>query len=297
MLSEEEIEKYKKAGKILKQVREYSKTLIKKDALIIEIIKKLEKKIEELGGECACPINISLNDIAAHDCAGINDTRKLKKGDLVKVDFGIHVDGYIADSGYSIEVNNNEHSELIKCAKTALENVIKILEPGITLSEIGRIIEEEAKNNGFQPIVNLSGHSIERFKLHAGISTPNFDTHSNFKIPEGTVIAIEPFITTGKGVVNEAGKSKIYEMIKRVPVRIDFVKKIQNYIEKSYNGMPFANRWLSEAGFKNVDYALHNLVKSGSLNSYPPLREITHSPVAYAEHTIIILDKPIITTK
>ncbi len=297
MLSEEEIEKYRKAGKILKQVRDYSKSLIKENASIIETIRELETKITELGGENACPINISINDIAAHDCADINDTRVFKKGDLVKIDFGVHVDGYIADSGYSIEVGSNNYSELIKTAKNALENVIKILRPEITLSEIGRTIEETAREKGFQPIINLSGHSIERFNLHAGISTPNIDTHSNYKIPEGTVIAIEPFITTGKGIVNEVGKAKIYEMVKKVPVRIDFIRKIQKHIEKNYNNLPFANRWLSEKGFKNVDYALNNLLKKNALKSYPPLREASGAPVAYAEHTIILLDEPIITTK
>lgn len=292
-MENEIIEKYLKAGKIAKEVREFSKSLLKEGAKYIEIASKIDEKINELGAKPAFPVNISVNEVAAHDTPSFNDERTLKKGDIVKVDIGVHVDGYIADTAYTVEIGTSNYSKLIKASEDALKSAIEILKSGIKVCEIGRAVYEKIKEHGYLPIVNLSGHLLEEYKLHAGITIPNYD-NKNENTLENCAVAIEPFATNGVGQVIETRKGEIYRLINLKPVRIG--RDILLYISKEFKTLPFAKRWIIQKFGKKAEIILNKFVSLDILHNYPILKEKEGGIVSQSEHTILINKEKIITT-
>src|SRR3989344_550461 len=178
-----EIANYKEAGEIAKQVVAYAKGIIKPNMLLLEIAEKIHGKIEYLGAIPAFPVNLAINDIAAHYHPILEDETKAQG--LLKVDIGVHVDGYIADTAFSLDLTpNKKYKPLIEASEQALENALKKLEknPDLTLNEIGKTIQETIEKKGFSPIINLSGHSLNPYNLHSGITIPNYANGSKNKL-------------------------------------------------------------------------------------------------------------------
>lgn len=283
------IEYLKKAGKIAKDVYEYSKNFLKPEVSLLEIAEALENKIKDLGGEPAFPVNISINEIAAHYTPIENDNKVLKDGDVVKIDFGVHVEGYIVDIAYTVEINDNKFKHLILAAKEALKRVKSILKKDIELGFIGKCIEDEIKKYQYKPIYNLSGHKIERFLLHAGINIPNYNNNSKIKLSEG-IYAIEPFATNGIGYVEDFKSSEIYSIVEYKPVREPSIRKFLDIIYEKYKNLPFAYRWLKNdfKNFTNIKYALNYLISNGIVKNYPILRERSGGVVSQFETTFLV---------
>ncbi|MEM3374158.1 MAG: type II methionyl aminopeptidase [Candidatus Woesearchaeota archaeon] len=294
-------EKYLKAGKIASEARKYGISLIKEGVSLLEVSEKVEKKIIELGANFAFPPQISLNNIAAHYCADYEDKIVFKKGDIAKLDVGVMFDGFIGDTAETICVGyeNDETyigNKLIKASKEALNNAIKIIKPGITIGEIGRVIQETIKSYGFSPVKNLSGHGLDQYVFHAKPNIPNFDSGDKTKLEKGIVIAIEPFASTGKGIIYESSNANIFSQIAKKPVRNMITRQVLSEIEK-YKNMPFTTRWLAyKFGLQKTNFALRELLQLGIIRSYPPLPDADNGLVSQAEHTIIIEDKIIVTT-
>ncbi|MGF3554497.1 MAG: type II methionyl aminopeptidase, partial [Thermoplasmatota archaeon] len=210
-MNDEVYDKYKLAGKITAKARDFGVSLLKPGASFLEVADKIESKILEKGGSLAFPVNISVNEIAAHFSPKHDDDLVFKKDDVVKLDIGAHVDGFIADTAVTVEIGNNNYSKMIKASSDALDAAIKILKAGINLYEIGKIVQKTINSYGFKPIGNLTGHSMQRFILHAGMSVPNIpDEMYNGKPKDGDVLAIEPFATNGAGHVVSGPGSNIY---------------------------------------------------------------------------------------
>lgn len=211
------------------------------------------------------------------------------------MDIGVHIDGYIGDLAFTY---CSEKNDLVKVSETVLSEAIKIIRPGVTVSEIGETIEETAGENGFGVIVNLTGHTIDRYVFHGEPSIPNVRNNINYAFNEGDIIAIEPFITEGNGHVRESGSPEIFRFLQRKPVRSKEARQIITLVEEKYKSLPFAKRWLHEK-FSPVklSLALKQLEEVGAIESYPPLKEIENKKIAQAEHTIIVSEKPIVTTK
>jgi methionyl aminopeptidase len=283
------------AGKIASEVKDYARKLIKPDMSLLEIAEKIESKIQELGGEPAFPTNLSINEIAAHYTPSHND--ESKASGLLKVDFGVHINGYLADTAFSIDLeNSNENKKLIQAAEAALENASKEFEKGKTTSEIGEVIEKTISEKGFQPIINLSGHSMEEYDLHAGITIPNINDERRISIEEG-LYAIEPFSTTGSGKVQDGNPSGIYQLQDNKKPRSPKAREVLEFIEENYSTLPFCSRWLVKKFTPTVILALRELEQNQNLHQYPQLVESSHAKVAQAENTILINDEKIITTK
>ncbi|NJE42435.1 type II methionyl aminopeptidase [Thermococcus sp. GR6] len=278
-----------KAGEIARQVKKEVISLIKPGTKLYDIAEFVERRIIELGGKPAFPCNLSINEIAAHYTPYKGDETVLKEGDYLKVDIGVHVDGYIADTALTFRVGMEE-DDLMIAAREALENAINIIRAGIKINEIGKAIEETIRGYGFNPIVNLSGHKIERYKLHAGISIPNiYRPADSYVLKEGDVIAIEPFATTGAGQVIEVPPALIFMYLRDRPVRMAQARRVLMHIKREYNGLPFAYRWLQ--GFMpegQLKLALAQLDRVGAIYSYPILREVRGGLVAQFEHTVIV---------
>ncbi|MEM5766394.1 MAG: type II methionyl aminopeptidase [Candidatus Aenigmatarchaeota archaeon] len=285
---DETLEKYGASKKISDSVLEFSKSLIRENVKIIEIAESIENEIKKLGGGIAFPVNISINENAAHYTPDLDDPTVLKEGDLVKVDFGVHVDGYIWDRAFSVVIGG-ENNILIEASKKAVENALKAIRPGIKVCEISEIIENTVNEFELNPIYNLSGHGLERFTQHAEPTIPNSKNNIQYEIKENQVIAIEVFTTSGTGLVKEAGQTLIYKYEKDRPIRLWEARKI---IEKSKNmfmGMPFAKRWLKDiaTGVK-LEFALKQLIEVGAIRAYHVLKEESGAPVAQTEETIIV---------
>jgi methionyl aminopeptidase len=201
----------------------------------------------------------------------------------VKYDLGAIVDGYIADTAISIEVETEEHAHLISASGQALSDALDILRPGVSAGEIGRVIEASARRNGYHVLKGLYGHNLERDCLHGGLTIPNYDDGSRRKVREGDVIAIEPFLTTGSGEIVRQEGGDIFQLVRRNAFFLgEREKKLLSYIERNYNGFPFARRWLPEPG------ALDYLAGSSIVMEFPMLVEKDGAPVAQAEHTVIV---------
>ncbi|WP_297070383.1 type II methionyl aminopeptidase [Thermococcus sp.] len=278
-----------KAGEITRQVKKEILDLIKPGAKLYDIAEFVERRIVELGGKPAFPCNLSINEQAAHYTPYKGDKSVLHEGDYLKVDLGVHVDGYIADTAITIRVGM-EGDDLMETSREALENAIATVRAGVKIREIGKTIEETIRGNGFNPIVNLSGHKIERYKLHAGISIPNVYRESDtYELKEGDVIAIEPFTTTGAGHVTEVPPALIFMYIRDRPLRNVHARRLLMHIKREYKTLPFAYRWLQ--GFMSdnqLKLALTQLDRAGAVYSYPILREVRGGMVAQFEHTVIV---------
>ncbi len=290
----ETIEKYKKAGKIAAEALAYGKELIKKDAKVLDVCNRVEEKIFSLGAKPAFPVQVSMNEIAAHFCPEDDDETKFED-QLVSLDVGVHIDGYIGDNAASIDLSGN-NSELVKASEEALKAAIDVVKVGVKLSHIGKAIEDAITSYGFKPVKNLSGHGLDIYNIHCPPTIPNFDTKDNVVL-EKSVIAIEPFATNGAGMIHEKGDASVFSLIGKKSVRIGFVRNIQKEIGK-LNGLPFTTRWLTKKfSAPQVKYALNQFKQLEILKEYPPLVEKQNGLVSQAEDSLIVDDELIVLTK
>jgi len=291
----ETIELYKKAGRIAAEARDLAIGMCKPGVKILDIAEKAEAHITKKGGFPAFPINISLNDIAAHYTPSYNDEKVVKEDDLVKIDVGVHIDGYIGDTAATWSSTNHE---LVRAVDKVLSEAIKILRPGVTAGEIGTTIQDTAESLGAGIVINLTGHTLDRFVFHGQPSILNTRNDSKHTFSEGDVIALEPFTVPSNGSVKESGVTEIYRFLQKRPVRLSEARKILDMAENQFFSLPFAKRWLfKEISAIKVSLALRQLEEVMALETYSPLKEATGMPIAQAEHTIVISDKPIVTTR
>lgn len=295
-----DISKLKQAGSIAASVRRYAERFVKPGVKASEVCEKLEHMIVDLGGLPAFPCNISVNEVAAHYTPSIGDDITVGEKDLVKIDIGVHVDGYIADTAITIDLGG-EHGDLVEAVERALEAAISVIKPYISVYEIGKAIENEIKRKGFKPIRNLSGHTIDRFVLHAGISIPNHADRSLFgtRLLPGTLVAIEPFASNGRGFVVEKSTINIYSYIgKRRAVLGDDEERLLTMIVNRYKSLPFTPRWLLDLDIEpaRIKKAVESLYIKGVLKGYPVLVEAGGGLVSQAEHTVLISESEVLIT-
>ena len=295
-MNKQELADYEQAGKIAKEIVAYAKEIIKPNMFLTELANKIQKKIEDLGTISAFPVNFSINEIAAHFHPTKDD--ETKANGLLKIDIGISINGYIADTAFSLDLTQDKkYKKLIESAELALENALNKLKqnPNLTLNEIGKTIEETIKSKGFSPIVNLSGHSLEQHNIHAGITIPNYANSNNNSLKEGAY-AIEPFATTGEGRIYEGESSNIYGVINPKNTRSETSRKILDYIYKKYKTLPFSLREVQEKFGALAKISIKQMVQEKILHEFPQLIEESHHPVAQAEHTLIKTKDGIIVT-
>ncbi len=291
------IDKILKAGKIAQELRRYAREIVVKGRPLFEIATLIDTKIEKLGAKPAFPVNLSINEIAAHYTPSYGD--EFVAHGLIKVDIGIQVDGYIADTAFSLDLeNDSENKKLIEAAEDAVEASVKEFGIGKELTSIGGKISGAISKKGFTSIVNLSGHSIERFVVHAGWTVPNYDSGQTDTLEEG-LYATEPFATNGHGRVRDGGKSGIFRIDGEGNVRDRFARDVLAWIMDEYKTLPFAGRWVHKKFGSRGMLAMKQLEAAGILYQYPQLIEVSGGKVAQAEHTVLLLEDgtKYITTK
>ncbi len=291
-MDEDIYEKYRRAGKIAAEARKLGTRLIKPDVRFLDVVNKVESKILTSGAGIAFPVNIAINEIAAHYSPRHDDMLVFNKGDVVKLDVGSHIDGYIADTAITVEVASNKYEKMIKASSEALENAISLMKAGVDLSGVGKIVEETITAYGFKPIDNLTGHSLKQYELHSGLSVPNIANTSQIIRPKaGEVLAIEPFATNGAGHVTAGVGSNIYLCNKSFRsrfIRDNRSQIIYNKMMRKFRTLPFAQRWCHNLISSGVDPTLKRLSFLGVIKHYPQLIDAKGGIVTQKEHTVIV---------
>jgi methionyl aminopeptidase len=291
-MNDEIFEKYRQAGAIASRILREGARGIRVGESYLDLVESIESRVREEGVSLAFPLNLSLNEDAAHDTASPGDNRVFEKGDVAKLDLGVHIDGYIADTATTVDLGNN--SLLLAASEQALDAAIRKVQPGATAGELGAVIQQEIESRGYSPIANLTGHGLDQYVLHRAPTIPNVGINGGIILEDGMVFAIEPFATTGSGHVGEKSRMEIYSQISHKPVRIPAARAILEMV-KDRNGLPFSRRWLKE---RKQDIVLPALVRSHTLHVYPVLSDIPGSLVSQHEHTIIVTsDGCVVTTR
>ncbi len=279
---------YLEAARVAVSVRSFAEDFVKPGMSLLNIAEKIEAEITEQGAAPAFPCNLSLNEEAAHDTPLIGDMRTLKESDVLKVDFGVHVEGHIVDQAFTVNFDN-QHAKLIEAAEEALQDALSVMRAGANIRDVGAVIQDAIVKRGFKPVENLCGHSLAPYVVHAGVSVPNVP-RGDYVFQEGDVFAVEPFATNGGGKVTDGQLDEIFSMVQDKPVRLPQSRKAVEFIAEKYQTLPFARRNLLAAlgSQASVDLAVRDLSRQGILHDYPVLVEINKGLVAQAETTVII---------
>jgi methionyl aminopeptidase len=290
-VSEADYAKWRRAGEISAAAIELGKMIVKEGAPLLDVADQIEDFMRDNGSVPAFPTNLSRNEVAAHFTPSSQDRDMVfNKGDVVKLDLGAQIDGFIADTAVTIEVGTTKHAKLIEASRKALDEAISVMGPNANLSTVGGTIETVIDSYGFKPIRNLTGHLIERNVLHAGISVPNVQQRINQRPRIGQVFAIEPFATDGEGHVVSGPTGNIYHFQRERPLRMPDQRRVLQLVLKNYPHTPFAERWVAKEGGDRVHLTLQQLLKQVVIKSYPQLIEAGKGMVAQHEHTVLITE-------
>ncbi len=276
----EDLDRWRRAGRIGAEARELGARLAVPGASRREVAEAIEGYIRSQGAEPSFPANLSRNDEAAHYTPSPDDDATLAEGDVLKIDVGAHLDGAISDTAMTVEVGGGHRFErLIRASREGLEAGIARVRPGVSVDDIGRAVERAVHALGFKPVENLTGHTIERYLLHAGISVPNVGGLSNAVLEEGQVVAIEPFATNGAGAIENGPFGNIVRFRGDPGPRDAGVAALW----ERYRTLPFTARWLDEQERASLRTARR------TLQVYPVFMEQARGTVAQSEHTVLIV--------
>jgi methionyl aminopeptidase len=252
----------------------------------LEVAESAEERIRELGGEIAFPVNISIDEEASHATPERDDGREFGEDDMVCLDVGVHVDGYIADAAVTIDFSGND--ELVEAAEQALEAAVDEVAAGVEVGVVGQAIEDVIDGYGYAPVLNLSGHGLGHYDAHTGPSIPNRGVGRSAELEAGQVVAIEPFATDGTGKVGEGSHEQIFELQEERSVRDRAARQAMEQITSEFDGLPFAARWLDSP---RPSMALRRLKTDGAIKGYPVLKEDDGTLVSQAEHSLVVTEE------
>jgi methionyl aminopeptidase len=291
-LDAERYERHREAGEILAQVREEAADRVAVGTGYLELTEWVEDRIHELGGDVGFPLNISTDEEAAHGAAAPDDDRTIGE-EVVKLDIGVHVDGWLADTAVTVDLKGEP--ELVGAAEDALDAAIDVAGPGVETGEIGAAIEEAIDARGYNPVVNLTGHGLGHYDQHTAPNIPNRAVEQGVELQPGDVVAIEPFATDGGGKVREGADEEIFMLENERSVRNRAARAALKQVSEEFRTLPFARRWLD---VDRPDVALRRLKQKGIIEGYPVLKEDDGALVSQKEHTIIVTEDGVeVTTR
>lgn len=294
------LEFYLKAGEIAIKVKELLRSKVKVGASVLEVCEAGESKIKELGGLWAFPLNISINNVAAHYSAQPEDELVIQKGDIVKVDCGVHVDGYVADTAFTVSFGQ-DHKDIIKASEEATKAAVDLIRPGMTTDRIGTAIDDIIRSYGYRPIRELSGHQLDQNLLHGPITIPNVKGTKGIRLEEGQAFAIETFATSGTGrLIKGDIRCYIFQLNPfNIPLRLESAKRARKVILANYRYFPFTTRWIAkELPIPSTKVALNYLANKAQIKRYPVLSDIKDSIISQSEHTVYLTgNSRVVTTQ
>ena len=254
---------------------------------MLEVTEKIESYVIKNGGELAFPTNLAVNNVGAHWTPSSKSDDVFNKGDIVKLDVGVHIEGYIGDNALTVEIETNKYKKMIEASREALNAAIDVAAAGVNVGIIGHAVQDKIEQYGYRPIANLTGHRIKRYNLHSGISIPSVRERGGPSLSNGDIVAIEPFVTDGAGRVGGKRNSNIYHLRQIRKVRDEKATELMMEIQNRYKGLPFAERWLHKIQ-DNAGKNLQKLMRAGIVSYYPVLDELGKGIVAQSEHTLLI---------
>jgi methionyl aminopeptidase len=286
---------YEAAGLVHRAAMKQAQKIVQPEKKLLDIAVELEKFIEselaerKLDGGLAFPVNLSRNFEAAHATPSIADESVLLESDLLKVDIGVQVEGFIADGAKSFNFSN-VHAKQIELNERALEEALKMVTAGKPVSVVGNAVEPVVKKAGFKVIENLTGHGVDEFTQHAPPTVPNAANSLSDIFEDGMAVAIEPFVSTGRGSVADSNRVEIFALEDERPVRDANARKVLEFVKAEFATLPFAERQLSPLGLSDFarKVGLRELAKAGVLHAYPVLVEQKDAFVSQAEKTVLI---------
>lgn len=282
----EVLDALRKAGRVSREAREVAVQEVEEGALLLDVAEAVEDHMRKRGTQPAFPTCISLDHVAAHYSPTHDDGMRFRKGNVVKLDLGAHLDGWIADTAVTVEVGTKNWTELIRASELALQTAIEAVRPGVAVSQLGAGIQRAIESHGYKPIRNLMGHTIEQYVLHAGKSVPNVP-HGHEVLEEGEVVAIEPFSSSGAGQVDGRRSGNIYRVLRTKPLRQSELNGFLAELASNFKTLPFSERWAYRIDVR-ASALLNQLVRVGAVMTYPALLDVDGGIVAQAEHTIIV---------
>ncbi|MCZ6599062.1 MAG: type II methionyl aminopeptidase [Planctomycetota bacterium] len=282
------LECHRRAGRIAKECREWAVENIRPDVEIRFVLETVEDMIRERGAAPGFPAQSSRNQVAAHYCSAPGDEMRYQEGDCVKVDLGVHIDGYICDTAASVDLSEDGRwGKLVQASRDALAAAIATVSDGVSVGEIGAAVERTIMAAGFEPVRNLTGHGLGRWKVHTAPQIPNYPDRHGGSLRAGTVFAIEPFACTGRGLIRERGRAEVFMMVRPPRKAKGLDRGVLRAID-SWRGLPIARRYFREFDPDAVEDTISKLVRQGSLMRYPPLVEEDGVMVSQTEHSIYL---------
>ena len=301
-------EDFRKGAEIHRRVRHKAQSSIKPGMTMTEIADLIENSVRNyasadhtLKAGIGFPTGLSINHVAAHYTPNAGDKNVLKQNDVMKVDIGVHVNGRICDSAFTMAFNNEgRYDNLLQAVKEATNTGIKEAGIDVRLNDIGGAIQEvmesyevelDGKVYPVKCIKNLNGHNIGDFVIHSGKTVPIVANGDMTKMEEGETFAIETFGTTGNGYVLTEGEVSHYALnqdIRDLTPPTDRAKSLLKSIQSNFGTLPWCRRYLDRAGEDKYLLALNQLVRAGIVEDYPPLVDIKGSYTAQFEHTILL---------
>jgi methionyl aminopeptidase len=262
---------YREAAEIHRQVRQYAKKSIKPGQTLTEIAEGIENSVRALTGHdgltegdaliggMGFPCGLSLNHCAAHYTPNAGNKMVLSQEDVMKVDFGVHVNGKIVDSAFTVAFDD-KYDNLLKAVQEATNAGIREAGIDARVGEIGGVIQEtmesfEVEIDGqtypVKSIRNLTGHNILPYSIHGTKAVPIVKSNDSTKMEEGDVFAIETFGSTGNGYVRDDMETSHYAKNKdvgHVDLRLSSAKSLLSVINKNFGTLPFCRRYLDRIG-------------------------------------------------
>jgi methionyl aminopeptidase len=281
------LEKQRRAGRIARDALVHGLDLMDEGVAVLDVAEETEDFIRRRGAKPAFPATISVDNVAAHHTPRHNDKEVLRRGNLVKLDVGAHIDGYTGDTAGTVEIGTRKWRRLIEASRLALEAAMEVVAPDVPLKVLGAVVERTIESHGFKPVSNLTGHTVERYLLHAGKSIPNIQDDTAERILEDEVVAIEPFASSGRGRVDGRKSGNIYRLIRVREVKPQRANDLLHFIAEEFKTLPFAERWCY-AHDARAPSDLNRLLRLGVVATYPALKEEKGTMVSQAEHSLIV---------
>ncbi|KAJ2310250.1 Methionine aminopeptidase 2 [Coemansia sp. Cherry 401B] len=303
-LNEQQIFDLRRAAEVHREVRQNVRQRIKPGmdlTTVAEMIENGTRVLSEASGFASgigFPTGLSLNHCAAHYTPNAGDHVVVQADDVLKVDFGVHVNGHIIDSAFTMTWNDR-YDPLLAAVRDATNTGIREAGIDVRLGDIGAAIQEvmesyeielDGKTVPIKPIRNLCGHNIGPYQIHSGKSVPIVANGDQTPMEEGELFAIETFGSTGAGYVNEEGVCSHYAMAPGTHPRprIPSAQKLLHTITKNFGTLPFCRRYVDRLGESHYYLGLKTLVDSGVVMAYPPLCDVKGSYTAQFEHTLLL---------
>ena len=296
----------RKGAEIHRQVRQYAQKTIKPGMSMTEIAELIEGSVQKLAegttwkeAGTGFPTGLSLNDCAAHWTPNAGDKTVLKYEDVMKVDFGVQVNGRIIDSAFT-HTFDPVYDPLVAAVRAATNTGVREAGIDVRVCDVGAAVQETMESyelplNGktypIKCIRNLNGHNIAPYVIHGGKSVPIVDNGDQTKMEEGEVFAIETFCSTGRGYVVNQGEVSHYALnpdYSTAGLRTPGAKNLLKKIKETFGTLPFCRRYLDQIGEEKYLFNSNTLVRNDIVQDYPPLMDTPGSLTAQFEHTLVL---------